>query len=63
MNAFIVLIVLVKIFCNFTVCEQNNLYIFDEYENCKEIEYFDVNYLKCKPCYTNLYLKPSENSK
>lgn len=51
------------LFCQYCVAEENNLFLYNNIENCKETEHFDVSYLKCKLCDPKLHLVPTKNSK
>uniref|UniRef100_A0A1B0CTN3 Putative meckelin n=1 Tax=Lutzomyia longipalpis TaxID=7200 RepID=A0A1B0CTN3_LUTLO len=43
------------------VAEENTVHLFRTVESCKGDEYFDVNYLKCKKCESELNLVPSKD--
>lgn len=42
---------------------ESEVYYDNEVHTCKSNEYFDVDYLKCKKCETELNLVPSKDSK
>ncbi|XP_059621814.1 meckelin [Phlebotomus argentipes] len=41
--------------------EENSVHLFRSAESCKKDEFFDVNYLKCKKCESELNLVPSKS--
>lgn len=47
----------------FSEAVESEVYYDNEVHTCKSNEYFDVDYLKCKKCETELNLVPSKDSK
>lgn len=45
------------------IADDNSIFLFNDIKNCKENEYFNTDYLKCKVCESNLNLTPSRNRK
>lgn len=53
-----------EILCPYFIsADENSLFLYNDIENCKNSEYFDIDLLKCKLCDTNLNLIPSNDSK
>lgn len=48
---------------NLTADDDNSIFLYNDIKNCKENEYFNTDYLKCKLCESNLNLIPSRNRK
>ncbi|GAB0088742.1 Meckelin [Sergentomyia squamirostris] len=46
---------------NIVTAEENTVFLYRSVESCKKDEYFDVNYLKCKKCESELNLVPSKD--
>lgn len=61
------LVFLISIFFAFQIenrkADDNGIFLYDDIKNCKENEYFNTDYLKCKLCESNLNLIPSRNRK
>lgn len=45
------------------IADDNSIFLYNDIKNCKENEYFNTDYLKCKLCESNLNLTPSRNRK
>lgn len=56
------LIILLSLLPAFLVAAVDEVYYDNEVHTCKSNEYFDVDYLKCKTCQTELNLVPSKDS-
>lgn len=45
----------------YSVGNENTVFLYNHIESCKSTEYYDVNYFLCRECDPQLYLIPSED--
>lgn len=61
-NNLLRIIILLSLLPASLVAVESEVYYDNEVHTCKSNEYFDVDYLKCKKCETELNLVPSKDS-
>lgn len=59
----VIFLILASLNSQLAVAEENKVFLYNRIEFCKANEYFDVNYFKCVPCDSNLYLVVADNCK